>query len=236
MDQTASAFGGAVAIDFADSSAPEVTAIQFDPQAGGFVLCVVNTRGSHADLTPDYAAIPQEMNAVARHFGKSFLREADYSQILADANELRKSVGDRALLRAIHFFNENRRVNEMTALLQKLEIAATDTEKQGYMGQFLDLVNESGDSSWELLQNIYSSRNPREQGLSLALAISREFFREQGMKAACRVHGGGFAGTVQAYIPIDGFKLYCERMEALFGSEAVTILRIRQVGAVEIIM
>ncbi|MDR0495436.1 MAG: galactokinase [Treponema sp.] len=236
MDQAASAFGGAVAIDFADSAAPAVTAIQFDPQAGGFILCVVNTRGSHADLTPDYAAVPQEMNAVARYFGKSFLRETDYSQVLAHAGELRKSVGDRALLRAIHFFNENRRVTAMAGLLQKLEKAATDSEKQGFMGQFLDLVNESGDSSWELLQNLYSPRNFHEQGLSLALAVSREFFREQGMKAACRVHGGGFAGTVQAYIPVDGFKLYCGRMEALFGPGAVTVLRIRQAGAVEIML
>jgi galactokinase len=226
MDQAASAFGGAVAIDFADPAAPVVNAIQFDPQEGGFILCVVNTRGSHADLTPDYAAVPQEMNAVARYFGKSFLREIYFSQVLAQAGELRKSVGDRALLRAIHFYNEDQRAGAMAELLQKRE--------PGFLAQFLDLVNESGDSSWELLQNVYSPRNPREQGLSLALAVSREFFRAQGIKAACRVHGGGFAGTIQAYIPIDGFKLYCQRMEALFGPGAVTVLKIRPLGAVEI--
>jgi galactokinase len=114
----------------------------------------------------------------------------------------------------------------MAELLQKRE--------PGFLERFLDLVNESGDSSWELLQNLYSPRNPSEQGLSLALAMSREFFREQGIKAACRVHGGGFAGTIQAYIPIDRFKVYNERMEALFGSGAVTVLRIRPLGAIEI--
>jgi galactokinase len=224
MDQAASAFGGAVAIDFANSAAPEVEKIEFNPQDAGFALCVVNTRGSHADLTPDYAAIPQEMNAVARHFGKSFLREVELSQVLASAGELRRRVGDRAALRAIHFFNENSRVTAMTAALQK----------QASFGKFLELVNESGDSSWELLQNIYSPNSPREQGLSLALALTKEFFREQKIKAACRVHGGGFAGTIQAYIPIELLDPYCQRMEALFGSGAVTELRIRPAGAVEV--
>jgi len=233
MDQAASAFGGVVAIDFADPAAPLVIRIEFDPQAAGFALCVVNTRGSHADLTPDYAAIPREMNAVARHFGKSFLREVDFSQVLSNAGELRKSAGDRALLRAIHFFNEDRRAGAMADLLQKWT-AAADTEKQGLMGQFLDLVNESGDSSWELLQNLYSPQTTHEQGLSLAIAVSREFFREQKIQAACRVHGGGFAGTIQAYIPLDGLESYRRRVEALFGPGALTVLRIRPVGAIEL--
>jgi galactokinase len=220
MDQAASAFGGVVAIDFADPGAPEVTALDFDPQSAGFALCVVNTRGSHADLTPDYAAIPQEMNAVARFFGKSFLREIDLPQLLAHAGELRKSTGDRALLRAIHFCNENRRAQAMA--------------ETKHMGRFLELVNESGDSSWELLQNLYSPRDHREQGLPLALAVSREFFREQGITAACRVHGGGFAGTIQAYIPIAALDDYRQRMETLFGAGALTVLRIRPVGAVEL--
>ncbi|MDR0455303.1 MAG: galactokinase [Treponema sp.] len=234
MDQAASASGGAVAIDFISPATPLITKIEFDPLSAGFALCVVNTRGSHADLTPDYAAIPQEMNAVARYFGKSFLREIDLSQVLSNAGELRKSAGDRALLRAIHFFNEDKRAAAMAGLLQKRETAGADIEKQGLMGQFLDLVNESGDSSWELLQNLYSPRNFREQGLSLALAVSREFFREQGIKAACRVHGGGFAGTIQAYIPAEGLEDYRGRMEALFGPGALTVLRIRPVGAVEL--
>jgi len=228
MDQAASASGGVVAIDFADPASPQVTHIEFDPLAAGFALCVVNTRGSHADLTPDYAAIPQEMNAVARFFGKSFLREIDLSQLLAHTGELRQTAGDRALLRAIHFCNENQRAISMAELLQQPD----STER---MGRFLELVNESGDSSWELLQNLYSPREPRQQGLPLALAVSREFFREQGISAtaACRVHGGGFAGTIQAYIPVDALDGYRKRMEALFGLGAVTALRIRPVGAVE---
>jgi galactokinase len=233
MDQAASAFGGTVALDFADPARPSVTPLIFDPSAAGYSLCVVNTRGSHADLTPDYAAIPQEMNAVARHFGKSFLREVELSQVLAAVTELRASAGDRALLRAIHFCNENRRVAAMTVLLQKWTIA-TASEQPSVFGQFLDLVNESGDSSGELLQNLHSPHNPREQGLPLALAVSREFFRQQRIKAACRVHGGGFAGTIQAYIPTATLPDYRTRMDTLFGPGSLTVLRIRPVGAVEV--
>jgi len=234
MDQTACAFGGAVAIDFANPSLPLVNGIGFDPLAAGYALCVVDTRGSHADLTPDYASIPQEMNAVAGFFGKSFLREIDLSMVLSHAAKIRESVGDRALLRSIHFFNENRRVAEMAVLLGELETVGDHASKSGVMGRFLDLVNESGDSSWELLQNIYSSGSPGEQGLSLAIAVSREFFRGNGMKAACRVHGGGFAGTVQAYIPVEGLDGYRARMEALFGDRSLAVLRIRPVGTVEL--
>ena len=233
MDQVACAFGGAVAIDFADPAAPAVTKVGFDPLAAGFALCVVDTRGSHADLTPDYAAIPREMGDVARFFGKSFLREIDLPMVLSNAREIRKSAGDRALLRAIHFFDENRRVSDMAALLGELEAARDGAGRREIMGRVLDIVNESGDSSWELLQNIYSPRSPGEQGLSLALAASREFFRSRGVKAACRVHGGGFAGTAQAYVPTDALGDYRARMEALFGAGALTVLRVRQAGAVE---
>jgi len=233
MDQAASASGGAVAIDFADPAAPLVQKIEFDPLAAGYALCVVNTRGSHADLTPDYAAIPQEMNAVARYFGKDFLRELDLSQVLAHTGEIRKTVHDRALLRAIHFFHENERALSMANVLRKLEAAGDRHEKNETMGQFLDMVNESCDSSWELLQNMYSPRFPLRQEISLALAITREFFREFSAKSACRVHGGGFAGTIQAYIPVDLLESYRSRMDAAFGSGAVTVLRIRPLGAVE---
>jgi galactokinase len=234
MDQAASACGGVVAIDFADPASPLVTTIKFDPLAFGFAICVVNTRGNHADLTPDYAAIPREMNAVARYFDKSFLREIDLSQVLAEAPRIRESLGDRALLRAIHFFNEDRRANAMANLLQKLESSEVQEEQQKLFVEFLDMVNESGDSSWELLQNIYSPANLSNQGLSLALAVSKEFFRKHSMRAACRVHGGGFAGTIQAYIPVAGLDAYRVQMEALFGPEALTVLRIRPLGTVEL--
>jgi len=225
MDQAASACGGAAFIDFADPASVLLKKIPFDPLAAGYALCVVNTRGSHANLTPDYAAIPKEMGDVARFFGKESLRELELSHVLAAAPEIRKSAGDRALLRAIHFFNEDRRASEMAVLLER----AGET-----IHEFLGLVNESGDSSWELLQNIYSSGDPYAQGLSVALAVSREFFRARGMKAACRVHGGGFAGTIQAYVPVDAVEDYRAQMDALFGSGAFSRLRIRQAGAVEI--
>jgi len=225
MDQAASACGGAAFIDFADPDSVLLKKIPFDPLAAGYALCVVNTRGNHANLTPDYAAIPKEMGDVARFFGKESLRELELSQVLASAPEIRKSAGDRALLRAIHFFNEDRRATEMVALLE--QVGET-------IHEFLDIVNESGDSSWELLQNIYSPGDPHAQGLSVALAVSREFFRARGMSAACRVHGGGFAGTIQAYVPVDVVEDYRAQMEALFGSGALSRLRIRQAGAVEI--
>jgi galactokinase len=224
MDQAASACGGAAFIDFADPGSVLLKKIPFDPLAEGFALCVVNTRGSHANLTPEYAAIPREMKDVARFFGKEFLRELELSQVLSASSEIRKTAGDRALLRAIHFFNEDRRASRMASLL----------ERGGEMPEFLELVNESGDSSWELLQNIYSPNAPHAQGLSLALALSREFFRSRGIKAACRVHGGGFAGTIQAYVPVDALEDYRSQMEPLFGAGALSQLRIRQAGAVEI--
>ena len=232
MDQAASASGGAVAIDFADPESPLVKKIAFDPLAAGFAICAVDTQGSHADLTPDYASIPDEMLGVARFLGKSFLRETDLDAVLSRAAEIRKSLGDRALLRAIHFFNENRRAAEMAALLEELE-TARDGKKRAVMERFLDLANESGDSSWELLQNMYSPSNPRDQGLCLALAASREFFRANGLKAACRVHGGGFAGTALAFVPVEGLDAYMARMDELFGPGAAAILCIRPIGAAE---
>ena len=234
MDQAACASGGAVAIDFADPAAPELRRIGFDPLAAGIALCAVDTRGSHADLTPDYAAIPEEMRAVARIFGKFFLREIDLERSLSRASEIRASLGDRALLRAIHFFNENRRVAQMTALLEELETERDAAGKRRCLERFMDLVNESGDSSWELLQNMYSPRKPREQGLCLALAASREFFRANGLKAACRVHGGGFAGTALAFVPSEALGAYRSQMEALFGANSVTLLRVRDAGATEV--
>jgi galactokinase len=235
MDQTASAFGGAVAIDFADPATPVVRAINFDPLSAGFILCVLNTRGSHADLTPDYAAIPHEMNDVARCLGKSFLREVDLNAVLSHAAEIRKTAGDRALLRAIHFCNEDRRAATMAEVLEKLNAASGAEQKQELMVRYLNLVNESGDSSWELLQNIYSPHNPSEQALPVALALTKEFFHRHEVLGACRVHGGGFAGTIQAYVPMNVFEDYRNEMETVFGPGAVTKLWIRPIGATELV-
>jgi galactokinase len=224
-DQIACAFGGAVGIDFGDPAQPLIQAIRFEPEAAGYALCVVDTHGSHADLTADYAAIPAEMKAVAGLFGREVLRELAPEQVLERAAEIRKAAGDRALLRAIHFFNENRRVDAMLAALENKDI-----------NRFLDLVNRSGESSAELLQNIYSPKQPAEQGVSVALALTRDFIAsEAGGAGACRVHGGGFAGTIQAYVPLDRMDAYRRRMEAVFGAGAVTGLRIRPVGVAELL-
>ena len=235
MDQIACAAGGAVAIDFADAAFPEVKRINFDLTAAGYVLCVVNTGGSHADLTSDYASVPAEMKAVASFFGKSVLREIDKETVISGAAEVRKSLGDRALLRAIHFFEENVRVDAMTAALIKMEKAAASPEKQKALNSYLELVNESGDSSWELLQNVYSPHHPETQSIGAALALTRNFFRGQKLCGACRVHGGGFAGTIQTYIPLDAVDAYRKAIESVFGAGSLTILRIRPIGAIELV-
>ena len=237
MDQAACASGGAVAIDFGDAEHPALTRIGFDPAAAGYAVCVVDTRGSHADLTPDYAAIPAEMKAAAAFFGKDTLSELDRETVLAGAAALRRACGDRGLLRALHFFDENRRVDAMTAALKKLDAPSSAAGAAGGSAffEYLDLVNESGDSSWELLQNVYPPKDPAAQGLCVALALSRDHFRKRGLRGACRVHGGGFAGTIQAYMPLDALEAYRRDMEAVFGEGAVTALRIRPLGAVELL-
>jgi galactokinase len=175
------------------------------------------------------------MKAAARFFGKTALREIRYDDILAHIPELRDAAGDRALLRALHFFNENKRVDSMKAALKK-----TESGGGAAFQEYLQLVNESGDSSWELLQNVYSSRNPAAQGIPLALALSREFFHslppgEGKLPGACRVHGGGFAGTIQVYVPQEHLDAYTVFMERSFKTGAVTPLRIRPTGTAEIV-
>jgi len=233
MDQIACATGGAVAIDFSDEAHPEIKQVKFDLAAAGYALCVVNTGGSHANLTADYASIPAEMKAVAALFGKSVLGELEKETVLNSAAEVRKALGDRALLRSLHFFDENKRVEAMTAALIEMEKAAATSAKQQALLTYLDLVNESGDSSWELLQNVYPSSHPEAQGISAALALTKNFFRTSKLRGACRVHGGGFAGTIQAYIPLDTMDAYRSYIEGVFGAGAVTVLKIRDVGAAE---
>jgi galactokinase len=237
MDQTACASGGAVAIDFADPAKPVARSIPFDLSGHGFALCVVDTGGSHADLTPDYAAVPAEMKAVAALFGKEVLRDVPKAQLLDRAAEIRKAAGDRALLRAIHFCDENERVDAMLAALERLP----SSDGSAALENYFRLVDESGNSSWELLQNVFSPKRPAEQGVSVALAMTREFLKggkagpQGGVRnGACRVHGGGFAGTIQAYVPLDRVASYVEFLAPVFGPKAVTVLRIRPVGATEL--
>ena len=237
MDQTACATGGAVSIDFMDPSNPDVKQINFDPEEFGTYLCVVDTKGSHCDLTDDYAAIPGEMKAVASYLGKTVLRELDYEVIMENAAGIRKTLGDRALLRALHYFTENDRVDIMMNSMEQIDKALLAEEKQRFFGSFIEQVNNSGNSSWKLLQNIYSARSSKEQGISLALALTQNFLVKHCKHCgACRVHGGGFAGTIQAYIPIIDFPEYKKLMEPIFGPDSVTILSIRPVGITELLI
>jgi galactokinase len=220
MDQTASAVGGVVAIDFADPDAPAVERVEYDFAKRGYDLVVVNTGGSHADLTADYAAVPAEMRAVASVLGARYLREADPLALVARGPEIRKACGDRAFLRALHFAGENERVAEMVEAL-----AADDLEA------YLKLVKKSGDSSWRLLQNLYSPSSPLEQGLPVALALSADFI---GRKGAWRVHGGGFAGTIQAYVPRKHAAAYAELMSRYFGPGSAMPVSVRARGALKV--
>ncbi len=221
MDQTASAVGGIVSIDFAKPGKPRVERLDFDFEAAGLCLAVVNTGGSHADLTADYASIPAEMSAVARFLGSDYLRQVSPSDILARGPEIRKACGDRALLRALHFTGENARVTEMVEALHAGDLRA-----------YLKLVKKSGDSSWRLLQNLYPPEAPLEQGLSLGVALSSDFL---GKKGAARVHGGGFAGTIQAYVPKTAFSGWKDLMESYFGPQSVLPIRARPVGATRVL-
>jgi galactokinase len=224
MDQIACSLGGAETIDFADPAAPLVEAIAFDPAACGLALCVVNTGGSHADLSADYAAIPADMKAVAAFFGKEVLRDCSKAAVLEAAAEIRRGCGDRAFLRALHFFDENERVAAMARAL-----------KGGDSAGYLALVQESGDSSERLLQNVSVASVPREQPVAAALALTRDYIRSRGCKAAAsRVHGGGFAGTIQVYVPKEELPAYTGAIEAVFGEGSLTELVIRQEGAVEL--
>lgn len=220
MDQTASAVGGVVAIDFALPAAPVVRSIPFDFAEAGLVLCVVNTGGSHADLTADYAAVPAEMKAVASFLGKSVLREVEPALLSRRGPAIRAALGDRALLRAFHFADEDARVPAMVAALERKDLAA-----------YLGLVRASGDSSWRLLQNLYPPKAPAEQGLSLALALSERFLAGEG---AARVHGGGFAGTIQAYVPTARFEGWKALIESYFGQGSVHPIGARPLGALRL--
>ena len=232
MDQVACAVGGIVAIDFADPTAPVIEPLPFDMTAAGYHLCIVNTGGNHADLTDDYAAVPAEMKAVAAHFGKSVLREVTTAQVIAAIPALREKLGDRAILRALHFLSENDRVAAQKAALQTA-IAATDTAtRDSAVDKYFEGVLASGRSSFCYLQNVYTTKNITEQGLSLALCLCEQVLG--GKRAAYRVHGGGFAGTVQAYVPAELVETFTAVMDGAFGEGATYDLRIRPVGAARI--
>ncbi len=222
MDQVACAAGGIVFIDFADPASPQVERVDFDITGAGYCLCIVDTGGNHADLTADYAAVPAEMKSVAAYFGRDCLREVDESRVLSAIPALREACGDRAVLRALHFYDENCRVAYQREAL-----------KHGSLDAYFAAVTASGRSSFCYLQNVFTTANVREQGLSLALCLAERFFGS-GVSGAWRVHGGGFAGTIQAYVPEARVADFRGLMDAVFGAGACTVLHIRSDGAVRL--
>lgn len=218
MDQTACAVGGFITIDFADPKNPIIEKMDFDLGKAGYALCIVNTGGNHADLNEDYASVPAEMKAVAAVLGVSVLRETTEENLIANIGKVRETCGDRALMRAMHFFAENRRV-----------AAQVEALRNGDMEGFKAGVVASGNSSFKYLQNVYTTKNVAEQGLSLALCLTEAYLAGTG--AVCRVHGGGFAGTIQAFVPLCKVADYAAYMDSIFGEHACHVLSVRRDGA-----
>ncbi len=219
LDQMACSVGGICNIDFKQD--PKIKKIDVDFNSYRHALCIVDTKGSHANLTDEYAAVPSEMRAVAEYFGKNILSEVEKSEFYENISDIREKTGDRAVLRAMHWYSENERVDE--------EVAALEA---GDFDLFKENVKASGDSSFKYLQNVFAAKNVREQGVSFGLAMSDEIL---GKKGVSRVHGGGFAGTIQAIVPLDMVEEYRSRMEKVFGQGACYVLKIRPVGGVKIL-
>lgn len=221
MDQMACSVGNLVYIDFENTSKPVVEKVEFDMEKYGYSLCITDTKGSHADLTDEYAAVPKEMKQVAKHFGKEVLRGITAQDIIREIQALRSEFGDRSVLRALHFVSENDRVTcEVEAL------------KTGDFVEFLNLVKASGDSSYKYLQNVYSNSDVNSQNISVALAISDVVLQNNGVS---RVHGGGFAGTIQAFVKNEYVDEYKKNMNLVFGKGACSDLKIRKYGGIQVV-
>ncbi len=220
MDQTACAMGGLITIDFEDPSKPIVQKVDFDFVSTGFSLVITDTGGNHADLNDEYASLPTDMKAVAAELGAKVLRQVTLEQVVDIAPKIREKVGDRALLRAYHFLGDNQRVVNQVEALEKNDFKS-----------FLGMVIESGYSSYMYNQNIFPVNNVREQGVSLALAFSEMILKGQG---AWRVHGGGFAGTIQAFVPQHLLDKYVSTLEHIYGKSSCHKLFIRQKGSVKV--
>lgn len=221
MDQMASAVGGLVCIDFEESDAPTVERISCDLSDFGYCLCITDTNSTHANCTEEYAAITAEMRKAAEFFGKEVLRQVEKEELFANIVKVREYAGDRAVLRAIHFMNENERVEGQAEALRKGDFAG-----------FLKLVKASGDSSFKFLQNIYSNCEAEHQSISLALAVSESILGDDGV---CRVHGGGFAGTIQAFVKTNKVEMYQSCMNEIWGEGACRICTIREIGGVKVV-
>jgi len=220
MDQTASSVGGMVFIDFADPKNPIVEKLEFDFEKAGHALCIVDCGADHANLTGEYAAIPNELKNLCALFGKEVLRDVPESEFFAKLPAIRHKVSDRAILRAIHFYQENARVQKQAAAL-----------KDNDFDTFLKLVKESGRSSWMYLQNITPAGYVEHQDMALALAMCDTLLHGRG---AFRVHGGSFAGTVQAFVPTDMLDAFKNGIENIFGKDSCHVLSVRSDGGIRV--
>ena len=219
MDQTASAVGGLVTIDFADKAHPDIRPVHFDFSTTGHALCIIDSRADHADLTDEYAAVPGEMKAVCEYFGKDVVTEIPEADFYAAIPALREKCGDRAVMRVIHEYNENRRVPQQVACLES-----------GDFEGFLRLTKESGFSSWMYLQNVIPAGYVKQQAMAVALGLCEHYLQGRG---AYRVHGGGFAGTVQAFVPFELLESFRAGIDGALGAGACHVLSIRPQGGVE---
>lgn len=221
MDQCASSVGSLINIDFNDVAKPIVNKVDVDFSKFGHSLCIVDTKGSHADLTDEYAAIPMEMKKVANYFGKEFLREVDEEDFFNDIAGARKACQDRAVLRAIHLFEENKRVDQEVKALNNSDFET-----------FKKVVKESGDSSYKFLQNVYANCDVQNQSVSIGLAMSEKIIGRNGV---CRVHGGGFAGTIQAFVKDEFVTAYKTEIERVFGKGSCHVLKVCKYGGKKVI-
>ena len=221
MDQMACSVGSLVHIDFADEKNPITEKVMYDLSDNGYTLCITDTKGSHANLTDEYAAIPKEMKEIASYYKKDYLLGVTMDDILSDMPELRNRFSDRAVLRAMHFIEENRRVKKGVEALKENDIE-----------RFLSLVKESGRSSYEYLQNVYSNKDVSSQNISIALAVSDYILDDK--KEAFRVHGGGFAGTIQAFVLNENVEKYKKTMDSVFGPDSCHALKIRKYGGIRV--
>ena len=221
MDQMASSVGNLIFIDFADVKNPVIKKVNVNFEDFNHSLCIVDTKGSHADLTDEYAAIPEEMKRVAAYFGKEILKQVDKNEFYTNIPEIRKVAGDRAVLRAMHWFEETDRVIDQVNALEEENFE-----------EFKKLIKSSGDSSFKYLQNVYTNRDVQNQAVSIALAVSENVLGNHGV---CRVHGGGFAGTIQAFVKNDFVEEYRKALDAVFGEGSCHVLKVRKYGGMKVI-
>ena len=220
MDQMGCSIGGIISIDFKNPKSPEIEKVEYDFEKSGYALMIVDAKGSHSSLTGEYASIREEMNAIAKYFSKEVCRDVNKEELISNASKIREKIGDRALMRAYHFIEENERViNQINAL------------KNNDIKEYINLMNDSGLSSFMYLQNCYSNTSSKNMGVALAIMLTKDFLKGDG---ACRVHGGGFAGTIQALIPLDKVEKYANYMNFVFGERSAIKIKIRQLPVCEI--